>query len=278
MRIALLEDDPIFGPVYVSWLKEAGHACDLFPTGQALMQALVRESYDMLILDWLLPDTTGDAMFLWTRQNVQRRVPILFITGRDTEEDIMRGLELGADDYLCKPLRHGEFVARVAAVGRRAEISENDTEIVIDAPPYGFNTVTRTLTCRGKPVRLTGKEFDLAVFLFRNRGRAVSRGHILQGVWGHEPGLTTRTVDTHVSRLRNKLHLTPERGWSLTPLYNYGYRLDAQTTDDAGQTPGRGANSAQRRREDDPNRPLRRRDDPRNGAAVLRPHRRATSG
>jgi two-component system response regulator RegX3 len=226
MRIAILEDDPSQADLIRVWLVGAGHACHIYGRGREFTRAMMRESFDLLVLDWELPDLNGDAVLAWVRANIRDHVPVLFTTARDTEQDIVQALKAGADDYLVKPLRRGEVLARVEALGRRArpqiraeeKLRAGDLEIDIDR---------RVILRLGEPVELTQKDFDLAVFLFRNIGNLVSRGHILETVWGRSPDINTRTVDTHVSRLRTKLRLVPENGWRLAAVYQHGYRLEA---------------------------------------------------
>lgn len=225
MRIALLEDDEQLGPLIALWLEGAGHAPQLFASGAALIKALDRDSFDLLILDWMLPDTTGDKVLLWAREHIDWSIPVIFVTGRDSEEEIVAGLNLGADDYIAKPLRQQEFLARVAAVTRRAQAAVAPSGR-LTFPPFELDTGSRSVQREGEPVELTQKEYELALFLFRNHGRLLSRSHILQSVWGHQADITTRTVDTHISRLRTKLGLNPESGWQLNSIYNHGYRLE----------------------------------------------------
>lgn len=225
MRVALLEDDADIARLLALWLEEAGHAPQLFDSGAALTKALGRDSFDLLLLDWMLPDTSGDKILQWVRENVDWPIPVIFVTGRNREQDIVAGLTLGADDYVAKPVRRDEFLARVEAVGRRAHPALKPAG-VLSHPPYEIDLGARRVRCRGETIELTQKEYELALFLFRNQGRLLSRGHILQSVWGHQPDISTRTVDTHVSRLRTKLGLGPENGWQLSAIYNHGYRLE----------------------------------------------------
>ena len=225
MRVAILEDDTHVGQLLSLWLEGEGHPCDLFATGESFQRALARESYDLLVLDWMLPDTSGDKVLIWVREHVDTRVPVVFVTARDSEEDIVRGLTLGADDYLVKPVRQREFLARVGAVTRRV-YGLTDAKGTLNLPPYEVNLDTRQILLNGKPVDLTQKEFDLTAFLFRNAGRLLSRNHILDAVWGQQANLATRTVDTHMSRIRGKLRLGEETGWRLGAVYNHGYRLE----------------------------------------------------
>lgn len=225
MRVAVLEDDTHVGQLLGLWLEEAGHVPQLFTTGATLTKALARDSFDLLLLDWMLPDTTGDKILQWVRANVDWSIPVIFVTARDSEQDIVAALTLGADDYLAKPVRHDEFLARVSAVARRALPPVKPSGVLM-YPPFELDVGSRRVRRRGETIELTQKEYELALFLFRNHGRLLSRGHILQSVWGHQPDITTRTVDTHISRLRTKLGLTPENGWQLNSIYNHGYRLE----------------------------------------------------
>ena len=225
MRIALLEDDPPQSDLVRFWLSGAGHVCHAFDRSREFMRALARDSFDVLVLDWELPDVNGDQVLAWVRTNGHEGVPVLFTTARDSEADIVSALKAGADDYLVKPLRKQELLARIEALVRRSGRSA--------APGGGFKVAEfeidadrRVVSRRGTRIDLTQKDFDLAAFLFRNVGNLVSRGHILESVWGRSAELNTRTVDTHISRLRTKLGLLPENGWRLSAIYQHGYRLE----------------------------------------------------
>ncbi len=226
MRIAVVEDDFHMGHLMCLWLEEAGHRHRLYADGRSFQRDAQRESFDLVVLDWMLPDINGDELLVWLRDMAGWSTPVLFVTARDSEEDIVRGLSLGADDYMAKPVRRNEFLARVAAVARRGQLQPEGREL-LRAGPYEIDPATRTIRYVGEPVDLTQKEFDLALFLFRNAGRVLSRSRILENVWGVGPGLNTRTVDTHVSRLRSKLGIDGSGGWRLVAVYNHGYRLES---------------------------------------------------
>lgn len=197
------------------------------------MHALRRESFDLLVLDWQLPKVTGIEVVQWVRAHLDHRVPILMLTSRATERDIVEGLSAGADDYMIKPIRVGELVARARALLRRC-YSEVERETVFEIGPHRFDLVARQVSLDGMPVELKRLEFDLAVFLFRNIGRLVSRGHLVDAVWGQTVDVGSRSLDTHVSRLRTKLELRPQRGFRLSSVYNHGYRLE--TIDSPAET------------------------------------------
>lgn len=226
MRIAILEDDPHLSQLLQLWIEEPGHTVAAFDRGQALINTLRRESFDLLILDWMVPDLDGEQVLEWVRAHMDWPIPVIFVTQRDEEDDVVRILSKGADDYLVKPVRQRELLARVEALARRSHLQQPKNEHVLSHDPYALDIAAHTVSFRGETVQLTQKEFDLAEFLFRNSGRILSRDHILEHVWGHRAGLNTRTVDTHISRLRSKLHLSAENGWRLTGIYHHGYRLE----------------------------------------------------
>jgi len=226
MRVALLEDDPIQRDTLVAWLSEAGHSVAVWPRVHDFQAGLRRDSFDLLFLDWMLPDGDGLQVLRWLRSERQDAVPVIFITQRDAEEDVATALDAGADDYMVKPPRRVELLSRLAAVARRSQAATLDTA-AFEVPPYRFEPVRSRVLLHGKPVAdLTEKELQLALFLFRNTGRLLSRGHLLEAVWGMRSEVSTRTLDTHVSRIRRKLALHPDNGFHLVPIYSYGYRLE----------------------------------------------------
>lgn len=226
MRIAVLEDDPAQAELLLSWIRAAGHECREFATGDEFKRALGRDTYDLLVIDWNLPDTSGLKVLGWVRGTLDWRIPVLFTTSRDSEEDIVHALESGADDYMTKPIKRGETLARIAALLRRTLPATNE-DSVFDCLPFKFDVRNQQAMVGKQKVNLTNKEFRLALFMFQNFGRLLSRSYILENVWGVGPGLTTRTVDTHMSRIRNKLGIRPDRGWRLNAVYHHGYRLEA---------------------------------------------------
>lgn len=225
MRIALLEDDPSQADLVRIWLVGADHSVHVYSRSRDMIRELPRESFDLFILDWEVPDMPGIDVLAWIRRSLNDPIPVLFTTAREAEEDIVAALSAGADDYIVKPLRKQELLARVEALGRRGRPKARGQE-KLEVGDIVIDVSRREVTRRGTPVELTQKDFDLAVFLFRKLGQLVSRGHILETVWGRSADLNTRTVDTHVSRLRSKLGLTPEHGWRLSAIYQHGYRLE----------------------------------------------------
>jgi DNA-binding response OmpR family regulator len=224
MRIAILEDDPDQLALLQRWLVQGGHDVHGYRTGREAMMRATRESFDLFLLDWQVPDVSGTEVLQWVRSNVSQSVPILFVTVRDSEQDIVFALESGADDYMIKPARQQELLARVHALLRRAYPREDDKQLAF--PPFEIDIKRGEIRRDGARIELTPKEFDLAVVLFRNMGRLLSRGHLQEAIWGRSGELATRTVDTHVSQVRKKLDLRTETGYRVVPVYNYGYRLE----------------------------------------------------
>ena len=223
VRVGLLEDDPDHAAMTVRALHDAGHNCQVFGRGDQFLRSTLHETFDVLILDWTLPDMTGLQVLDEIRQR-QDAMPVLFLTGRDSEKDIVEALSHGADDYLVKPARAAELLARLAALKRRAE--NTGASHVLSVPPYVFDPATSSVTLSGKPLVLTLRQFQLAVVLFRNMGRLLSRAYLLQSVWGLNAQVQTRTLDIHVSQLRTALSL-PDNGWRINSVYAHGYRLEA---------------------------------------------------
>lgn len=236
MRIALLEDDPAQSDLVRLWLSGAGHVCHAFDRSREFMRVLAHDSFDLLVLDWELPDVNGDEVLTWARANGHESVPVLFTTARNEEQDIVTALKAGADDYLVKPLRKEELLARIGALARRSG-GRALPRAAFRVGEFEIDPDRRLVVRNGEAIELTQKDFDLATFMFRNVGNLVSRGHILETVWGRTPELNTRTVDTHVSRLRTKLGLLPENGWRLSAIYQHGYRLEQLPRDGADSAP-----------------------------------------
>ncbi len=226
MRIALLEDEKDQADLVCTWLKAAGHNCHAFALGKDLVREAPRETFDMFLLDWEVPGMSGAEVLVWIRANIAEPVPVLFVTARQREEDIVHALSSGADDYMVKPLGRLELLARINALARRARSNRPEDEGVLEFGRLSVDCRARQFKLDGAEVAMTQKDGELALFLLQNIGRLLSRGYILEAVWGQSAEINTRTVDTHVSRIRGKLQLTPEHGWRLSAVYQHGYRLE----------------------------------------------------
>jgi DNA-binding response OmpR family regulator len=156
-------------------------------------------------------------------ETVGWEVPVICVTLRDSEQDVVGALRLGADDYVVKPPKYFELLARIESLARRSRATRLP---VLRLGTYEIDQENREIRVSGKPVELTQKEYELSCYLFSNPGRLLSRVHLLEAVWGLRAEIDTRTVDTHVSRIRRKLQIYPESGWEIISVYGYGYRLE----------------------------------------------------
>ena len=223
--IGCVEDDPDQAALLRLWLEQAGYGCAVFRSANDFRRRLGNEAVDLVLLDRSLPDAKGLDVLTWIRQSPNSRLPVIFLTASGQESDIIEGLAAGADDYVVKPPKQGELLARVAAVLRRRG-GDAEAGDVLELPPYRIDAKRRVISVNGEPVELTQREFELACYLFRRQGRIVSRDALLENVWNLAGDVSTRTVDTHISRLRKKLGLSGENGWRLTAVYQHGYRVE----------------------------------------------------
>lgn len=224
MRFAVLEDDPVQAGVVQTVAQALGHDCMVFGNGRELLRELQRESFDLLVLDWGVPDASGYEVVEWVRAHVKYPVPVLFVTAHGSEREIVAALTAGADDYMVKPVRVPELLARIAALLRRSYPQPRDNIAVFG--DYTFDLARQTVDIGGHTVELKQKEFMLAYVLFANQGRLLSRGYLQQAVWGSGRSAGSRSLDTHLSRVRTQLNLRPENGFRLVAVYNHGYRLE----------------------------------------------------
>ncbi|PRY65305.1 DNA-binding response OmpR family regulator [Vreelandella songnenensis] len=225
MHIGVLEDDLDQQAYLEQCLLAAGHRVALFTYASELRRATLQHTFDFLIIDWRLPDSCGMDVVAYLRQHDKWRGPILFITASQDEEDVVKALEQGADDFLVKPLRPKELVARVGALGRRAGYALPLLK-TIHSTIFSLHTEEHYISVSGKAIDLTEREYQLATLFFSKIGELITRAHLLELVWGIKGSVSTRTVDTHVSRLRRKLELDGRHGLRLRSVYQCGYRME----------------------------------------------------
>ncbi len=223
-RILIVDDEPHIVRGLEDNLQFEGYHTSTATDGYQALAVAAREAPDLILLDIMMPGLSGwDVCRQLRGQGID--VPIIMLTARGEEADRIRGLELGADDYITKPFSLRELLARVRAVLRRPgprhkveEFAFGDTRV----RPRG-----RQAFRGGREVTLTRKEFDLLVYLLEHRGEVVTRERLLEEVWGHERFPTTRTVDTHVLRLRRKFERDPERPTFIVTVHGQGYKFTA---------------------------------------------------
>lgn len=223
MIFAVIEDSRSQAEVLKALLKSEGYQVEVFADGKSFLEALTTRSFDFYVVDWVLPDVGGDVLVGKIRETRGWDVPIVVCTARTEEEFASDILRMGADDYVPKPVRYMEFLARVDALLRRRKAK---TQELARFGNIELDIEGRRIRLGGQDVDLTQREFDLAVVFLKNVGRVLAREELLASVWAREADVDTRTVDTHASRLRKKLGLAGESGLMLTSVYGQGYRLD----------------------------------------------------
>lgn len=219
MKIYIVEDDPEIRELESYALKSSGYETVEFAEGSSFFNALHREKPDLVLLDVMLPGEDGLSILKHLRsQSDTMRLPVILVTARSTELDTVRGLDLGADDYIAKPFGIMELVSRVRARTRnltRDTDRYTDGDIVLD-------TASRSVTVSGVPCELTYKEYELLSLLIQNAGRVLTREQIMDRIWGYDYGGSSRTLDMHIKTLRQKLG---DSGSRIHTVRNVGYRL-----------------------------------------------------
>ena len=217
IRILIAEDEEPIANLLQKNLSRAGYDCIWAPDGQKAADLMEREGIDLVLLDVMLPGINGYELMEYARELM---IPVIFLTALGTTKDKVKGLKMGADDYLTKPFEIVELLARVEAVLRRYHKTENRFQVF----DILIDTASRQVTRNGEAISLTMKEFDLLLLLVRNRNIALYRETIYENVWGGEYMGQSRTVDLHIQRLKKKLNWDSE----ITAVYKVGYRLEGE--------------------------------------------------
>jgi len=222
--ILIVEDDEDLRLTLADNLRDEGYDVACAANGSQAHEAMAANKFALVILDIMLPDTDGYSICRAMRESGNRAM-ILMLTARSLEEDLVRGFEAGADDYLCKPYRLRELLARTRALLRRNDPAPRATAHLFAG--YRIDEVSRSLTGpEDQYVDLTKTEFDLLLCLYRFRGQALTRDRILDEVWGADVVVDGRTVDNFVSSLKRKMGWSPGSGFSITSIRGVGYRFE----------------------------------------------------
>ena len=223
-RILVVEDEPSFHEALSYQLTREGYEVSVAETGDEGLAAFARDGADLVLLDLMLPGTPGTEVCRQLRQ--RSKVPIIMLTAKDGEVDKVVGLELGADDYVTKPYSVRELVARIRAVLRRGEDTDDSPDALVEAGPVRMDVDRHVVTVDGTPVALPLKEFELLELLVRNADRVLTRGQIIDRVWGADYVGDTKTLDVHVKRLRSKVEPHPSRPRHIVTVRGLGYKFE----------------------------------------------------
>ena len=224
-RVLVVEDEESFSDALSYMLRKEGFEVLVAPTGTSALTQFDRTGADIVLLDLMLPEMSGTEVCRQLRQ--RSHVPIIMVTARDSEIDKVVGLEIGADDYVTKPYSPRELVARIRAVLRRqgTEPAEASTS-TLAAGPVRMDVERHVVTVDGTSVQLPLKEFELLELLLRNAGRVITRGQLIDRVWGADYVGDTKTLDVHVKRLRSKLEPEPSAPRHIVTVRGLGYKLE----------------------------------------------------
>ncbi|AZQ51006.1 response regulator transcription factor [Burkholderia cenocepacia] len=225
MIVAILEDIVTQAGVVAGWLNKAGYDTEVRHDGDGFIELVRTQRVDVLLLDWDVPGKSGIEVVRWARESFADALPIIMMTQHDGENDIVFGLNSGADDYLIKPLRERELVARVSAQARKY-YPETQRAKVVEVGKFALDVSARAATVDGAPVELSLREFEVALMLFESVGRIVSKDMMIKRIWGVVDRKYDATLATYVSKLRSSLGLRAKNGLVITTVYNYGYRLE----------------------------------------------------
>ncbi|NNG35500.1 winged helix-turn-helix domain-containing protein [Nakamurella aerolata] len=225
-RVLIVEDEPSLAEPLAFLLRKEGFTTTMVETGPEALAEFDRSGADIVLLDLMLPGMSGTEVCKQLR--ARSSVPVIMVTARDSEIDKVVGLELGADDYVTKPYSARELIARIRAVLRRgAEPDELDDEGVLAAGPVRMDVERHVVNVGGEEITLPLKEFDLLEYLMRNAGRVLTRGQLIDRVWGSDYVGDTKTLDVHVKRLRAKIEPDPATPQHLITVRGLGYKLEA---------------------------------------------------
>lgn len=230
-RILVVEDEVALAEPLSFLLEKEGFTVEIAEDGPSALVAFDNETPDIVLLDLMLPGMSGTEVCKSIRQ--KSAVPVIMVTARDSEIDKVVGLEIGADDYVTKPYSSRELIARIRAVLRRGageqepDADLDDAEDVLDGGRVVMDVERHIVTVSGTSIQMPLKEFDLLEYLLRNAGRVLTRGQLIDRVWGSDYVGDTKTLDVHIKRLRSKIEDDPKQPVQLVTVRGLGYKYEA---------------------------------------------------
>ncbi len=226
MRVFIADNDSDVVDYLKQIVEDLGHDAVGCTDSKTFTEILLRELFDLVILDWNIRAADEISLLEWMNKTLVTRPPVIVMANRSAKRDIADALNAGADDYITKPESRNIIAARVNALLRgNAACGAFDTEVTYGA--YKMNRLEQSVSIHGQTVILTAKEFELAEMFFKNTDQTLSRHYIMQTIWRTTATLATRTLDMHISRVRAKLALRPENGFRIFTVFGYGYRLES---------------------------------------------------
>lgn len=222
MRILLAEDDLRLGPLIVHMLNKEGHTTDWVQNGLEALDYISATSYDLLLLDWMMPLMDGVTLCRQLRKDAYAG-GIILLTAKDTLNDRISGLDAGADDYVIKPFEFSELFARIRCISRRMVHTIQDEWIGLS--PYRLLLNERSLQCNDEQVTLTTREFQLMELLMRNEGKVLPRSLLIERIWGYDSEVNSNTLDALVKQLRKKLDCTKGQ-MHINNVRGMGYKVE----------------------------------------------------
>ena len=225
-HIAVVEDDLTFASEMEEFLGAAGYTVSSYDSSQKFLVALRQSECDLLIVDWSIPDLSGIEVLEYIRK-FHPDMPAIMLTARAENIDIVRGLEAGADDYVAKPVDPDVLAQRIKSLLRRSKGEVKNVSENVILGRYLLRPSTSTIYLGDEEIVVPKREFDMAMLFFTNPNRLLSRQYLAATLWGKVVDYQSRTIDTHVARLRKNLKLDPTSGISLNALYGFGYTLQA---------------------------------------------------
>jgi two-component system response regulator RegX3 len=224
-RILIVEDEPSLSEPLAFLLRREGYETEVAGDGRAALTVFDRAGADLVLLDLMLPGLPGTEVCRELRS--RSSVPIIMLTAKDSEVDIVVGLELGADDYVTKPYSSRELLARIRAVLRRRVDLEEDDDGVVEVGAVRMDVERHSVAVDGREVNMPLKEFELLELLMRNAGRVLTRGQLIDRIWGSDYFGDTKTLDVHIKRIRSKIEQNPSEPERLVTVRGLGYRFEA---------------------------------------------------
>ncbi|MEY3567806.1 MAG: hypothetical protein RL587_245 [Actinomycetota bacterium] len=223
-RVLIVEDEDSFSEAMSFMLRKEGFEVSVANNGALAIEEFDRTGADIVLLDLMLPGLSGTEVCREIRK--RSNVPVIMVTAKDSEIDKVVGLELGADDYVTKPFSSRELIARIKAVLRRAGTEIEDASDILELGAVRIDVERHIVSVEGQQIKLPLKEFDLLLMLMRNAGRVLTRGQLIDRIWGSDYVGDTKTLDVHIKRLRAKIEKDPANPIHLMTVRGLGYKFD----------------------------------------------------